>query len=142
MRSKPQSFGGWKECVKSECESDDIQGLENGHKLWKIRKKKVLGITCHLRKYMLNFSDLCIYYEYRHKRKVIDIANITEVRAGFSTDTWNEVEKRLQKYRKIKVGQFSADVRKFGAENCFSIIFDHKFTGVKLSGTIFKSGFL
>ena len=62
VRSKPQSFGGWKENVKKMCKSEDIKGLESGHKLWKVRKKTLMGITWRQRKFQLNFSDLCIHY--------------------------------------------------------------------------------
>ena len=49
---------------------------------------------------------------------LIDIANIIEVRTGFSTDTFNEVEK-LPASKRPKM----ADNLK--PENCFSIVFDH-----------------
>ena len=55
-------FGGWKENVKKMCKSEDMAGLEAGHKLWKVRKKHFIGITWKHRKFRLNFSDLCIHY--------------------------------------------------------------------------------
>ena len=121
VRSKPQSFAGWKESVKKMCTSEDIRGLETGHKLWKVRKKPLLGITWHQRTFHLNFSDLCIHYG---SDKIIDIANITEVRCGFSTDTLNNVEKKVQRQKKMKISELTAD-------HCFSIIFDPKFSGLK-----------
>ena len=54
VRSKPQSFGGWKENVKIMCKSDDVKRLQEGHKLWKIRKKPLVGITWYHRKFQLN----------------------------------------------------------------------------------------
>ena len=63
VRSKPQSFGGWKESVKKICKMDDIKDLQEGHQLWKVRKKALVGLTWHQRKLHLNFSDLCIHYE-------------------------------------------------------------------------------
>ena len=78
VRSKPQSFSGWKESVKKMCNIEDIKGLESGHKLWKVRKKPLVGITWHHRKFHLNFTDLCIHYE---DNKIIDVANIIEVSA-------------------------------------------------------------
>ena len=62
VRSKPQSFGGWKENVKKMCKSEDITGLESGHKLWKVRKKTFMGLKWTQKKFKLNFSDLCIHY--------------------------------------------------------------------------------
>ena len=55
-------LGGWKENVKKMCKSEDMAGLEAGHKLWKVRKKHFIGITWKHRKFRLNFSDLCIHY--------------------------------------------------------------------------------
>ena len=121
VRSKPQSFAGWKENVKKMCKSEDIKGLENGNKLWKVRKKPIIGITWHLRTFRLNFSDLCIHYG--EKDKIIDMANITEVRWGFSTDTLNNVEKKVEKKQKLKIKHLTA-------EHCFSIIFDPRLSGL------------
>ena len=64
-------------------------------------------------------SDMCIYY---NDTKKIDMGNITEVRTGFSTDTLNDIEKRLKQEKKIKIGQCTED-------NCFSIIFDPRYSG-------------
>ena len=57
VRSKPQSFGGWKENVKKMCKSEDITGLESGHKLWKVRKKTLMGLKWTQKKFKLNFSS-------------------------------------------------------------------------------------
>ena len=122
VRSKPQSFGGWKESVKKMCKMDDIKHLQEGHTLWKIRKKPLVGITWHARKLHLNFSDLCIQYQ---DKRVIDVANITEVRTGFSTDTFNELEKKIKKRQKVKLNNL-------GADNCFSIIFDPRYSSQSL----------
>lgn len=119
VRSKPTSFGGWKENVKKMCKSDDIKCLEMGHKLWKVRKKPLVGITWHQRKFYLNISELCLYYD---ETKSIDVANVTEVRSGFSTDTFNEIEKQMKREKKLKIQQLTAD-------HCFSIIFDPRFSG-------------
>ena len=48
--------------MKKMCKSEDMAGLEAGHKLWKVRKKHFIGITWKHRKFRLNFSDLCIHY--------------------------------------------------------------------------------
>jgi hypothetical protein len=114
VRSKPQSFGGWKELVRNICREDDLQGLQEGHTFWKVRRKLIVGITWYRRKYRLDLSDLCIKYA---DNKFIDVATITEVRKGFSTDTFNDLEKMIKKDKKAKIGMFKAD-------NCFSIIFD------------------
>ena len=121
VRSKPQSFGGWKESVKKMCKLDDIQDLQEGHTLWKVRKKPLVlgGLTWHQRKLHLNFSDLCIHYD---DKTVIDVANITEVRTGFSTDTLNDVEKKMKKDTK------KIPVKIENADHCFSIIFDPRYS--------------
>ncbi len=50
----------------------------------------------------------------------IDIADIVEVRKGFSTDTFNAVEKKIRKAKPcLQWGQMSEG-------NCFSIIFDKR----------------
>ena len=66
------------------------------------------------------FSDLCIYYG---NNKKIDIGNIIEVRTGFSTDTLNDIEKLVKKNKKIRVGVIDE-------ENCFSIIFDPRYSSM------------
>ena len=45
------------------------------------------------------------------------MAHINEVRTGFSTDTFNNVEKKMKSDKKLKISQLTAD-------HCFSIIFD------------------
>lgn len=50
---------------------------------------------------------------------MIDIADIVEVRQGFSTDTFNEVEKKG-----VHTIKLSADC--LYSDNCFSVIFDPK----------------
>ncbi len=76
VRSKPKSFGGWKDSVKTMCRADDLSDLEEGHSLFKVRKKPLMGITWHKRKYRLKLEDLCITYD---EGKKIDLENITEV---------------------------------------------------------------
>lgn len=49
---------------------------------------------------------------------VIDLADIVEVRQGFSTDTFNEVEKKMHQIK------LSTDC--LYSDNCFSVIFDPK----------------
>ena len=51
------------------------------------------------------------------------MANITEVRSGYSTDTLNNIEKRLKQNKKIKIAKLTGD-------HCFSIIFDPRFSGL------------
>ena len=78
-------------------------------------------MLCSTIKDKLTFNrDLCIYY---NDHKKIDMGNITEIRTGFSTDTLNDIEKRLKKAKKIKIGQCTED-------HCFSIIFDPRYSGV------------
>ena len=48
--------------IEKSDQSEDMAGLEAGHKLWKVRKKHFIGITWKHRKFRLNFSDLCIHY--------------------------------------------------------------------------------
>ena len=145
VRAKPQSFEGWKDNVINICKSDNVKRLQEGHKLWKIRKKPLVGINWYQRKFQLNlrfgtffklfqvwkiyidfiyfFSDLCIYYG---NNKKIDIGNIIEVRTGFSTDTLNDIEKLVKKNQKIRVGVIDE-------ENCFSIIFDPRYSSMFLT---------
>ena len=47
------------------------------------------------------------------------MAHINEVRTGFSTDTFNNVEKKMKSDKKLKISQLTA-------EHCFSIIFDQR----------------
>ena len=47
------------------------------------------------------------------------MAHINEVRTGFSTDTFNNVEKKMKSDKKLKISQLTAD-------HCFSIIFDQR----------------
>ncbi len=124
VRSKPTSFDGWKDNVRKMCKSEDMKLLEIGHKLWKVRKKPLVGITWHQRKFYLNFTNLCIHCVDAggEDSKKIDVSNITEVRTGFSTDTFNEVEKKLKRDKKLKISQLTAD-------HCFSIIFDSRCSG-------------
>ena len=54
VRAKPQSFEGWKDNVINICKSDNVKRLQEGHKLWKIRKKTLVGISWYQRKFQLN----------------------------------------------------------------------------------------
>ena len=56
VRAKPKSFDGWKENVKILCENDDIKKLQEGHRLWKIRKKPIVGTVWYHRKFQLNLE--------------------------------------------------------------------------------------
>ena len=47
------------------------------------------------------------------------MAHINEVRTGFSTDTFNNVEKKMKSDKKLKISQLTAD-------HCFSIVFDQR----------------
>ena len=47
------------------------------------------------------------------------MAHINEVRTGFSTDTFNNVEKKMKSDKKFEISQLTAD-------HCFSIIFDQR----------------
>ena len=120
VRSKPTSFSGWRESVKeaatSNCDASDIEDLIKGTKLWKIRKKMFKGLVCYQRVFRLDMESLCVLYGSTKTREksTIDIADIVEVRRGFSTDTFNEVEKRPARF---KIADF------LRADNCFSIIF-------------------
>ena len=49
------------------------------------------------------------------------MAHINEVRTGFSTDTFNNVEKKMKSDKKLKISQLTASLT---ADHCFSIIFD------------------
>ena len=56
----------------------------------------------------------------------IDLADVVEVRKGFSTDTFNEVQ---------KMTKTTSKKNKFlNPENCLSIIFDHRSKGKSESG--------
>ena len=56
----------------------------------------------------------------------IDLADVVEVRKGFSTDTFNEVQ---------KMTKTTSKKNKFlNPENCLSIIFDHRSKGKLESG--------
>ena len=87
-----------------ETTAEDSKSLVNGSFLWKVRKKKILGIRFFRRKFRINFKKLYIHYIPApnkitfgiQKLKLgrffrLDMANIVEVRTGFSTDTFNEV---------------------------------------------------
>ena len=97
-------------------------------RLWKIRKKPIQGLTFYQRKFSLNLDTMCLSYESEASKNIlwskkdtnadqfsIDIANVCEVRTGFSTDSFNEVEKKIDSFK------ISHHLKK---ENCFSIIFD------------------
>ena len=71
------------------------------------------------KKVLDRLSDLCIHYD---DKTVIDVANITEVRTGFSTDTLNDVEKKMKKDTK------KIPVKIENADHCFSIIFDPRYS--------------
>jgi len=130
---KPKKLGEWRDTVASglETTAEDSKSLVNGSFLWKVRKKKILGIRFFRRKFRINFKKLYIHYIPApnkitfgiQKLKLgrffrLDMANIVEVRTGFSTDTFNEVQKNIR-----------ANSRYANAlipDHCFSIIFDHR----------------
>ena len=103
----------------------------NGSYLWKVRSKKLLGIQFFRRKFHIDFNKLNIHYVPAPKKNTLgmqnlclggffklDMANIVEVRKGFSTDTFNEVQKNIKansKYANLLL-----------PDNCFSIVFDHR----------------
>lgn len=145
VRTKPTSFSSWRHSVKTSCSQDDnLDLLCQGTYLWKIRRKKLQGITGYRRKFRLDMDQLCLHYssESSGSRKfsnflssspssstsgssspgcsshVIDLADIVEVRQGFSTDTFNEVEKKMHQIK------LSSDC--LYSDNCFSVIFDPK----------------
>jgi len=104
VRTKATSFSGWRESVKSACETDDLSALKRGAKLWKVRRKPVLGLASYVRKYKLDVDAMCVSYEVpsgsiMKKGKTggsIDVADIEEVRQGLATDTFNDVEKKVK----------------------------------------------
>ena len=140
VRTKPTSFSGWRESVKeataSASNATDLDELMKGTKLWKIRRKMCRGLVCYPRVFRLDMDSLCVVYStasqnggpqpqgphqpqpgHNRDKAAIDVADIVEVRKGFATDTFNEVEKRLTAF---KISEF------LQSENCFSIIFAPK----------------
>jgi hypothetical protein len=56
VRKKPTSLGGWRSSVKSLTTAsnlwkEDLDFLAKGTFLWKVRRKKLQGVTCYRRKY-------------------------------------------------------------------------------------------
>lgn len=121
VRTKATSFSGWRESVRSACgPEDDLDLLVRGTRLWKVRRKAVQGLVCYQRAFRLDVDTLCIHYNSESaaarvrapwrkgpggggggggaaagQTSSIDVANVVEVRQGFSTDTFNEVEKKV-----------------------------------------------
>lgn len=131
VRSKPTSFSSWRDNVRSACfgSQSDIDALVKGTRLWKVRRKPLQGLTCYQRKFRLDLEGLCLTYNSEASKNMlwskkvsdgegycsIDLADICEVRTGFATDTFNEVEKKVDSLK------ISGHLRQ---ENCFSIIFN------------------
>jgi len=130
---KPKKLGEWRDTVAKSLEnaSQQLPDVVNGSFLWKVRNKKLLGIRFFRRKFRIDFKKLNIHYVPAPKKFTcglsnislggffkLDMANVVEVRKGFSTDTFNEVQKNIKANSKY--------AKKLQAENCFSIIFDHR----------------
>ncbi len=125
VRRRPKSFGGWKESVRNACRADDLGDLDEGYQLFKVRKKPLVGITWHKRKYRLKLDSLRITYDDGGKSKFVELENISDVRSGFSTDTFNDLEKRLAKEGNSSKNKFSDKVEGgVTPDHCFSLIFD------------------
>jgi len=133
LRKKPKKLGEWRTIVAKSLASSvaALKELETGHYLWKVRRKKFRGIQWYKRKFRIDYEKLYLHYlpaaNPISKRLYLvaptklfrfDLADVVEVRKGFSTDTFNEVQ-RLMKT--------SSKKNKFlNPENCLSIIFDHR----------------
>jgi len=138
LRKKPNKLGEWREAVAKSLASSVValKELETGDYIWKVRKKKLRGVQWYRRKFRIDYHRLYLHYLpgdnpitkrlYKNAPKKmfrIDLADIVDVRKGFSTDIFNEAQR-----------QASGQSDKFGKmvpENCLSIIFDHRSRGIK-----------
>jgi len=130
---KPKKLGEWRDTVAKSLgnSSKEYPEIVDGNFLWKVRKKKVLGIRFFRRKFRVDFNKLYIHYIPAPKKMTcgiqritpdiffrMDMAHIVDVRKGFSTDTFNEVQKNIAANSKY--------AKKLLPDNCLSIIFDHR----------------
>jgi len=133
LMKKPKKLGEWRDSVAKSFEnsSKDSQKIIDGSFLWKVRKKKMLGIRFFRRKFRIDFKKINIHYTPAPSKITcgidrfssdrffkLDMAHIVDVRKGFSTDTFNEVQKNLKTNSRY--------AKKMLPDNCFSIIFDHR----------------
>merc|ERR1711892_985096 len=133
LRRKPKKLGEWRTIVAKSLANSvaALKELETGHYLWKVRRKKLRGIKWYKRKFRIDYEKLYLHYlpaSNAISKKLyvvaptklfrIDLADVVEVRKGFSTDTFNEVQ-RMMKTTSKKNKFLTPD-------NCLSIIFDHR----------------
>jgi len=133
LRKKPKKLGEWRTIVAKSLANSvaALKELETGHYLWKVRRKKFRGIKWYKRKFRIDYEKLYLHYlpasnPISKKLYVvaptklfrIDLADVVEVRKGFSTDIFNEVQ-RMMKTTSKKNKFLTPD-------NCLSIIFDHR----------------
>jgi len=133
LRRKPKKLGEWRDIVSRSVESalSSVDELGKGEYLWKVRRKKFRGVKWYRRKFRIDFKRLYLHYlpaanaisqklynVAPNKLFRMDMADIVEVRKGFSTDTFNQVQRMIKKNSKSS--------RFLIPENSFSIIFDHR----------------
>jgi len=138
LRKKPNKLGEWREAVAKSLASSVValKELETGDYIWKVRKKKLRGVQWYRRKFRIDYHRLYLHYLpgdnpltkriYKNAPKKmfrIDLADIVDVRKGFSTDIFNEAQRQA-------AGQ-SDKFGKLVPENCLSIVFDHRSRGIK-----------
>ncbi len=104
---------------------EDLELLTGGTRLWKVRRKPwIIGtVASYRRRFVLDVDSLCVLQSDPDKSKceqdggravwkeaflfrrrgsrgktakgVIDVANVVEVRQGFATDVFNDVDKKV-----------------------------------------------
>jgi len=130
---KPKKLGEWRDTVAKSLENatHELPDIVNGCHMWKVRNEKILGIRFLRRKFHIDFEKLNIHYVPAPENDKLgmpnlciggffklDMANIVEVRKGFSTDAFNEVQKNIKAN--------SNYIKIFLPDHSFSIVLDHR----------------
>jgi len=142
LRKKPKKLGEWRDIVSKSIEKcvSNISELEKGEYMWKVRRKKFRGVKWYKRKFRIDYKKLYIHYlpasnPISQKLYVVapnkmfrmDMADIIEVRKGFSTDTFNEVQNKMK-----DTNNHSKFLK---PDHSLSIIFDHRARRTKQIGS-------
>lgn len=110
--------------IEYKLPQEDVACLKEGNTFWKVRSFN----KWYRRKYQLDLEKQCIYYEGSHKFPCfadpdfcIEIKDISDVRKGWKTDTFNKLGTRVQK-QTVR----HPEKRPLVEERCcFSIIYGH-----------------
>ncbi|CAN8004371.1 unnamed protein product, partial [Ixodes hexagonus] len=110
--------------AESAAIEDVLQRLSQGMKLLKVRSLK----KYYMRRYQLDLDNMLLVY--RHSRKpffcakgpFLDIFDVEEVRKGWKTDVFNEVQRKFRHRKRY----LPFNILKMNEDSCFSLVISPK----------------